>query len=195
MQKIRLVVSYYNMGIAMTIYETIEVNGKKISVCDIQEDDIAIIVDYWHNSDEAFLDSMGVDHAKITSREATAAKFIDSIPSNRGEFSRMTLIFKHDNKPIGYTNVNFDKDRIGYAHVHIINANYRQIGFVARLFKRCIDIYKNEFDVKDLRFQTNTENRRINRYLEKMGYKIAGTDYIDKPDGMARPGWYHTYIS
>lgn len=176
------------------IYKTHTVKGKVFTLNDIEEEDVPRIVDYWHQSDEKFLMSMGVDLTKLQSPDITAAKFIESVPANRSETSRITLTFKHDDKLVGYTNVNFNQDGIGFGHVHIIDPAYRQVGFVARFFEDAINVYKKEFGVRHLRFQTNKENRRINRYLEKLGYEIAETEYLSKPDGMAKAGWYHTFI-
>ena len=179
----------------MTLYDTKLLRGHEISLCDIQERDIPYIVDYWHNSDDNYLHSMRVDKSKLISRDVTATKFIESIPKNRGDQSRITLVFKDGETVIAYTNVSLNADGVGYGHVHIIKNGYKQIGFVAEFFDTAIEIFREKFHVNSLRFQTNKENRRINRYLAKLGYEVAHTEYLENPDGMASPGWYHTYIA
>jgi hypothetical protein len=43
-----------------------------------------------------------------------------------------------------------------------------------------------------LRFETTVSNRGINRYLQSFGLEPE-TRYLERPDGMARPGEFNVY--
>lgn len=176
------------------VYGSVQVGKRVFTLRDLREDDIEAIVCYWHDSEPEYLESLGVDLNKLKNRDATAAVFRASLKGQRGRYDRATLVFAHDDKAVGYTNINYKDGGVAYAHVHVIYPEYRNIGFVSKLFETGVRVFLTEFPTNELRFQTNAVNRRINRYLEKLGMSIWQTEYVANPDGMARPGTYHLYI-
>lgn len=175
------------------IYLKSELHGKEFMVRDIQESDIPAIVDYWHKSTPEFLTSIGVDTNKLVSEEETAGLFRRSLPENRQENDRFTLVACLGDQAVGYTNLNFVGDKQAYGHVHIIDPKYRNKGVAAFLFKQVVGLFFRHFNLNTLKFQTSASNHRINALLTRQGLVPNEKVYIEKPDGMARPGHFYIY--
>lgn len=169
------------------------INGLSVTVRDIELDDISAIVDYWHNSQPEFLESIGVEISKIISRERTEMNFLAALPANRKKTDRAVLIFSVADKIVGYTNVNFGETSEAYAHVHIMDPKYRNKGIIPTLFFKVIKIYYEKFEVGKLMLQTNVKNVKINNLLFKKNLELVKTEFIEKPDGMGSVGNYNLF--
>ena len=176
------------------VYASVQVSDRTIELRDIQEEDVAPIVRYWHDSDHRYLESLGVDINKLRTREETAALFKKSLRATRAPFDRATLVFSDNEKAIGYTNLNYRDEGVAYAHVHILYPEYLGLGFMSELFQPAVRVFFTEFPTRELRFETSTTNARINRYLEKVGMVVSKTEYVENPDGMARAGLFNLYV-
>lgn len=168
-------------------------HGQEVIVRDIEEHDLPSIVEYWHQDDPQFFDSIGVDVKKIRSPAETAALFRRSIDAKRVAGNRITLVVTVDRQVAGYSNINLNADDEGYAHVHIIHPRYRHKGIASHLFGDFIKVIFYQFGMRRLRFQTSVGNKRINALLAKQGVKPLETVFIANPDGMAKPGNFYLY--
>jgi hypothetical protein len=53
-----------------------------------------------------------------------------------------------------------------------------------------IDLYFDLFPIERLIHQTRVTNTGVNRMLDKY-VPIAKTEFVERPDGLARPGEFH----
>jgi RimJ/RimL family protein N-acetyltransferase len=175
-------------------YGSVRIGHATFTLRDLEIRDIEAIVSYWHDSPTEYLESVGADTSKVKTREDTARAFRQSIKGVRERFGRATLIVSQGERVIGYTNINYKADAVAYAHVHLIAPELRGTGLAAQLFRLAVSVFLTEFPTRELRFQANTKNQRVNRYLQKMGLTPCKTEYLDDPDGMARAGTFNLYI-
>lgn len=178
------------------IHLQVKLHVMELIVRDIQESDIQEIVDYWHKSEPKFLESINVDISKIVSEEETARIFRLCVPENRQEGDRITLVACHGDRVVGYTNLNFfgDKEaKEAYAHVHTIDPKYRSKGVAAFVFKQVVHLFFSHFGLRTLKLQTSASNTRINNLLRRQGLLPVNKIYMEKPDGMAKPGYFYVY--
>jgi RimJ/RimL family protein N-acetyltransferase len=166
---------------------------QEVILRDIEEEDIPAIVEYWHQNDPEYFDSIGVDIKKIRSTSDTAALFRGSIGAKHVAGNRITLVVTVDRQVAGYTNINLKTNDEGYAHVHIIHPRYRNKGIAAYLYGDAIKLIFGQFGMRRLGFQTSVTNNRINALLAKQGIKPLEKIFIEKPDGMAKPGEFYIY--
>ncbi len=170
-----------------------KINGLDIVVRDLEAADIPAIVGYWHRSDPKVLESIGVDLTKIVSEEETASIFRRSLEKTCRPGDRVTLVITHDDRVVGYTNLNFVAKAEAYVHVHIIDPRYRCKGLVSVLFPHAARLFFDLFGVRTLKFQTSASNARINALLRRQGLSDPRSVYIEKPDGMAKAGSFFEY--
>lgn len=177
----------------MTKYFETSLHGMPVVVRDIEPQDIDAIVEYWHNGTEEYWRSIGVDVNKIVTPDKTRNTFFSSLPEQRGELDRITLIAESNSDVVAYTNVNLESITVGFAHVHVIKPILRSKGVAALLFGKTIQIFFEHYGLETIYFQTSTGNKRINAMLRKRGLAPIKELEVSNPDGMALPGHFYLY--
>lgn len=167
--------------------------GMELVLRDLEEADIPALVEYWHDSDPGFLQAVGVDLSKITTREETRQRYLSMLPSPPGEErSRRLLVVADGERPLAYSNINIRSPQEAYAHAHILDPRLRNQGLASNLFLSLTRIYLHHFGVETLIFQTAPENEPVNRLLQRFGLTPRRV-HMPQPDGMSRPGDFNLY--
>ena len=167
-------------------------HGREVAIRDVEESDIETLVSYWHDSDPAYLASLGVNLAKLTSREQTRARFLSSLPGAQENPERATFVVTADGRPVAYTNLNFRSMDEVYVHFHTLERGALVKGLVYFLFPEMLKIFFRRFPITRLIMQTSPENENINRFLGRFGLTPRRA-YLSTPDGMARAGEFNVY--
>jgi RimJ/RimL family protein N-acetyltransferase len=154
---------------------------------DVEEPDIDPIVGYWHDSDPAYLDGLGIDRGKLTSREASRKRFLTFLPTDTGPRERAALVVTLAGRLVAYTSVNFWNSSEGAIHLHVLDDTLRHKGVSSVLFVRVLEVYFHKFQLTRLVMQTSPSNDAINGLLRKFGLSPT-RQFLDKPDGLGRPG-------
>jgi len=145
-----------------------------LSVREIQVTDIELIANYWLDSDDDFLVSMGVDLTKVPTRDQLTSMLKSQISSPYEEKASYALIWELDGKPIGHCNVNsivFETD--AYMHIHIWDACHRQKGFGLPLIKLSLPYFFICLALKSLYCEPYAKNDAPNITLEKLGFEFV----------------------
>src|SRR5678816_4397964 len=98
--------------------------NRTLTVREIQQRDVALIVSYWLESDPLFLQSIGVDLTKIPERGQLTAMIEEQLTQSYEEKKAYAIIWEIDGKAAGHSNVNkiiFGKE--AYMHLHLWNDN------------------------------------------------------------------------
>ena len=114
----------------------------KLSVREVQQSDIDLIVNYWLSADDAFLTGMGVDLTKIPSREEMVTLLSAQLNQSYKEKKSYCIIWLIDGKPAGHSNVN--KIQFGEEacmHLHLWKADVRQKGMGATFVKMALPYF------------------------------------------------------
>lgn len=152
-----------------------------LSVREIRESDIDLIINYWLTAEPAFLKGMGVDIDKIPTKEKWVDILSEQLNQPYETKKSYCIIWQLDNKPIGHNNVNnieFGKE--AYMHLHMWNNNVRQKGMGAELVKMALPYYFKNLQLKRLFCEPYALNPAPNKTLEKIGFKFI-KEYVTTP--------------
>ncbi len=101
----------------------------KRSVRELQSGDIDAIASYWLDSDADFMRSLGVDLAKMPSREQWHSMLSAQLSQDYHEKQSYCIIWELDGKAVGHSNVNkivFGEE--AFMHLHIWRQEHRKGG-------------------------------------------------------------------
>ena len=157
--------------------------NNSLSVRELQQSDIEHIVQYWLGSDNAFLESMGVDILKMPIKEEWINMLTQQLHQSCKEKQSYCMIWLVDDVPVGHSNVNkiiFGQE--AYMHLHLWNAQVRQKGMGAVFVKMCLPYFFNSLQLQTLYCEPYALNPAPNKTLEK-----AGFEFVKKYSTV--PGW------
>ncbi len=144
----------------------------KLTVREIQADDIEHLIQYWLGSGEEFMKGMGVDTAKIPAAENWQYTLRRQILQPYREKQSYCIIWLLNNEPIGHSNVNeivFGQE--AYMHLHIWTYRQRQKG--TALVKKTIPYFFKNLQLKTLYCQPYALNPAPNKTMEKTGFEFV----------------------
>jgi RimJ/RimL family protein N-acetyltransferase len=146
----------------------------KLSVRELQESDIARIVEYWLTADTTFLLGMGVDLAKVPSgkewKEIINEQFILPTPVKKVYF----VIWLLNNVPVGHSNINkivFGED--ASMHLHLWNIQIRHHGMGLTFVRLSLPCFFDNFRLKKIYCEPYALNPAPNRLLAKAGFTFV----------------------
>lgn len=155
-----------------------------LTVREIQQPDVALIVSYWLESDPIFLEGMGVDLAKIPAKEQLTTMIAEQLTQSYEQKKAYCIIWEIDGDPVGHSNVNkiiFGEE--AYMHLHLWNSHTRQKGAGAALVKMTIPFFFKNLQLKKLYCEPYALNSAPNKTLEKVGFEFV-KEYITIPGGL-----------
>jgi RimJ/RimL family protein N-acetyltransferase len=153
----------------------------KLTVRDLQINDIEKIVDYFVMADTEFLYGMGADKSKLPSREAWIKKLELEVqkPLSTKEF--YYIIWLLDNQAIGHSNINtIEIGKSATMHLHLWDIKNRKSGLGLDFLKMTIPYYFNNFGLEKLICEPYSKNVAPNKVLTKLGFELVKT-YDTKP--------------
>jgi RimJ/RimL family protein N-acetyltransferase len=159
---------------------------------------------YWHDSGDQHLAFLGIDRAKLGSREETRARFLRMIRTPATEQASVVFTITLNDEVIGYTNLNRYGPDDNYPHLHTYRSSVRAArqaaggdepgragaGLARVLVGPILGMFFDLFPIRRLVLQTRTRNVGINRALDAY-LPAAETRHFDDPDGVAGPGEFH----
>ncbi|MDP3737993.1 MAG: hypothetical protein Q8R02_11420 [Hyphomonadaceae bacterium] len=158
----------------------------------IAEADLDAIADYFHRPDP-HLDTL-IDRTRLPDRNALRARYAswkyEGDPAQMSSVFALRLANGLESRLIGFTNLLRKTPVENYSHWHIIAPGDRAGGISSTIYPTRLDLYFDLFPVERLVHQTRVTNTGVNRMLDKF-VPIAKTEFIERPDGLARPGEFH----
>jgi RimJ/RimL family protein N-acetyltransferase len=135
-----------------------------------------LIVDYFHESTPEFLNSLGVDKAKLPDRARWLAHYQQefSLPVEQRKSLLVTWLL--DDEAIGFSTA--DKIKIGeeaYMHLHIVRPGKRRAGIGTELVRQTVKIYFDTLKIEKLFCEPYALNDAPNRTLERAGFSFVKT--------------------
>lgn len=149
-----------------------------LSVSPMKENEIQYMVDYWFNCSNADLERMGVDKAKLSSKEKFHNDILASFKHPIEDCKSFYMIWYINNEPVGHNAFrDIVKGELASMHLHIWVDKYRGKGFGAKLFcLSALEFYKL-YEPKLILCEPAFHNPMPNRMLQKIGYKIWRTNF------------------
>ncbi len=142
-----------------------------LSVREITETDIPLIIDYWLGADGVFLAGMGADIHKIPTREEWRQMLTAQLSQSYEEKKSYCIIWLVNEVPVGHSNVN--KIIIGEEacmHLHMWHSDNRQKGIGTTLVKMTLPYFFDNLQLKKLYCEPYALNPAPNKTIEKVGF-------------------------
>ena len=145
----------------------------KLSVREIEKRDVELICNYWLNSDDDFLISLGVELAKLPSRDRLSEMLSAQIDLPYEEKGSYAIIWELDGSACGHCNVNdivFGKN--AFMHIHLWESEKRKKGMGLELIKQSIPFFFKNLELKEIICEPYALNNAPSKVLEKIGFEF-----------------------
>ena len=153
----------------------------KLSVREIDIQDIDLICNYWLSADKDYLHSMGADINKVPPHDQMYSMLSQQLTQSNEEKQSYALIWEDNGHAIGHCNINkIIYGQEAYMHLHIWNEEGRKKGRGATLVKKSLPYFFENFHLHDLYSEPYALNPAPNRALEKAGFQLV-KEYITTP--------------
>lgn len=156
----------------------------QLSVREMQEPDIPLLVSYWLNSGHDHLLAMGVDLQKIPSAEQLTASLAGQLSLPYEKKQAYCMIWELSGRPIGHCNTNpavYGDE--AYMHLHLWGNGERKKGIGTTLVRMCLPYFFKNLQLKKLYSQPYSLNPAPHRVLEKAGFEFV-KEYITVPGSL-----------
>ncbi len=152
-----------------------------LTVREILPADVAHLVNYWQQADEAYLLSMGADIHKIPPRSEMTAMLLDQIEKPYDQKQSYCIIWQYNGEAIGHSNTN----QIQYGeeanmHLHIWKKDVRMKGLGSAFLKMTLPWFFNKLQLQCLICEPYALNPSPNKTLRKTGFKFE-KEYVTTP--------------
>ncbi|MEO8088354.1 MAG: GNAT family protein, partial [Bacteroidota bacterium] len=145
-----------------------------LSVREIAARDLDLIADYWTLSNPDFLESMGVDLAKVPPRKDLLEMLSQQLNQKYEDKKSFGIIWELDGKAVGHCNINkiiFGNE--AYMHLHLWYYEQRRRGVGSVLVKMTLPHFFNHYRLKKLYCEPYALNTAPNKTLEKVGFNFV----------------------
>ena len=145
-----------------------------LSVREIQERDIPSIIQYWMGADATFLQGMGVDTAKMPTREAWVEMLSDQIGKRYDQKISYCTIWEIDGEAVGHCNVTgiiFGEE--AHMHLHLWKSATRRKGCGPSLVRLSLPYFFHNLELKVLYSTPYALNPAPNKALERAGFRFV----------------------
>ncbi|MBC7692839.1 MAG: GNAT family N-acetyltransferase [Methylotenera sp.] len=153
-----------------------------ISVRDLSEQDVPLMLDYWYRSPPGFVERMGVDLSKLPTEAEMARGTLQNITDNclLSTSKLHALAITCDGRTVGvHTLFPLIEGDHGIFHAHVWNPTFRNRGLGLRSYPKACQVFFERFDLKRILFKTPVQNIGAIRVKEKLGIPCIGEELID----------------
>lgn len=152
-----------------------------VAVRDLAEAEVPAVLDYWFRSPRSFLESMGVDLAKLPQEaafEETVRRRVREAAAGTSKLNTVAILL--DGQPVGMHTINplVEGDH-GIFHAHLWRPESRGRGVAMRSYPLACRLFLDRFDLKRILFKTPAQNTGAIRVKEKLGIRCTGEEIID----------------
>jgi RimJ/RimL family protein N-acetyltransferase len=166
-----------------------KVDCRSVSVRDLTEADIPLVLDYWFRSPPGFIESLGADPMKLPAEAQFAESLRQRLRTNAGRVrSKLTsLAILHEGRFVGFHNLNpLVEGDFGIFHAHVSRPEFRRRGVAACSYPQACRVFLLRFDLKRILFKTPAQNVGAIRVKEKLGIRFIGEERVEL--GIIRSG-------
>jgi len=149
-----------------------------VHVREMQLDDVAIRIDYFHDASDDHLRLLGVDRGLLPSRAAWKHFYEVDYARPIGERANYSLIWELDGEVVGFSST--DQITFGeqaFMHLHILDPTRRNSGMGTQFVKESAVIYLRVLDLRRLFCQPNSFNVAPNRTLQRAGFRYLLSEH------------------
>jgi RimJ/RimL family protein N-acetyltransferase len=153
----------------------------KLSVREIKPADIDYIIQYWLDSDQDYLEGLGVDVKKLFKKEQITEMLLNQMEMPYEQKNAYCIIWEMDGKAIGHCNTNPSQFGVeANMHLHIWQPGNRMKGLGLSLLKMTIPYFFKNLQLKQLICEPYSLNPAPHKALEKLGFEFE-KEYVTVP--------------
>ena len=145
-----------------------------LGVRELQPADIPLVVEYWLDSDPAFLRAMGVDRTRLPTHAQMTATLQEQLVLPIPERTSYCLVWLADGNPIGHCNTNptvFGEQ--GWMHLHIWRPGARRRGSGAKLLDLTLPRLFEDLQLQRLYSEPYALNPAPHAALARAGFEFV----------------------
>ena len=148
----------------------------RLVVREMQLAEVEIRINYFHDSTDEHLVTVGVDRALLPSKEAWRSSYAADHELPLEEREGLSLIWELDGRPVGFSST----DRIvfgeeAFMHLHIVSPELRHQGFGSLFVKESARNYFRMLQLERLYCEPNAFNTAPNRTVQRAGFHYLFT--------------------
>jgi RimJ/RimL family protein N-acetyltransferase len=137
-------------------------------------EDYELMLDYFYNADDRFLNGMGVDRMKLPERARWVEALLIDHEKPDNERDRFYLVWIFRGCRVGHSSINkIVPGTEAFIHLHLWNSQLRRGGLGTEFVRRSASFYFERFNLKKLVCEPYAENPAPNRVLEKLGFAFV----------------------
>ncbi len=145
----------------------------KLTVREVEKNDIQHIVGYWNNSTTEELLAMGIDVNNIEPLKNLGGRLEKQLELSNEDKAAFVLVAMLDEKPVGHCYVNnliFGKE--AFMHLHIWQSTTHKKGIGSEMVRQSIPHFFEKLKLQTLFCEPAAMNPGPNKTLEKIGFKF-----------------------
>jgi len=145
---------------------------ESLTIREMEQRDVAHILNYWASASPQHLDAMGVDPRKMIAPEELKQRLSDSLSVPAREKKTCIVIWEVNDTPIGFNSLaEIDFGNEAKIHLHIWEEKYRAKGFGTKFMKKALAYYMAKFKLKRIVCETKSTNPGPNKLFSDLGIK------------------------
>jgi RimJ/RimL family protein N-acetyltransferase len=163
--------------------------GSRLRVREMQLADVGIRIDYFHDASDEYLHALGVDRARLLSREAWRAFYEADFARPIRDRENYLLAWELDMEVVGMgiaDQITFGEQ--AFMHLHILEPDRRRSGLGTEFVKLTAAVLFEVLEIKRLYCQPNAFNVAPNRTLQRAGFRYVFTkEMAPRPTDFPQP--------
>lgn len=145
---------------------------QRLSLGPLRESDIEPIVSYWHFSEEDH-ESRGVNTKALGSAEETRQGLFAHVAKSVEDGRSQYFVVRVGDQNIAHFLLQPETTQsAARVHVHVTAPSFRGLGIIPYVYEEALRYFAEKFSLHTFIFETNIENQRINRLLDKLGFPV-----------------------
>lgn len=166
-----------------------KITRNDVSLRDLAEGDVPLLMDYWYRSPPGYVEAMGVDPTKLEPEETMRKRLIERARSmkDQPQSKSPALCVLYQGEPIGVHVVNpVTEGESAVFHAHFWKRDLRGKGIGTVSYALASRLFMERFNLKEIYFKTPAQNTASIRVKEKLGIPYLGEEVIEL--GLVRAG-------
>lgn len=148
----------------------------KLTIREMQANEIAQIVNYFVTADAEFLKGMGADKNKLPKKKEWIEKLECELKKPFAEKEFYYIIWLFNKQAVGHSNINnIEFGESATMHLHLWNNDKRKRGLGLKFLRLTIPHYFKEFELKKLICEPFSKNIAPNKTLKKLDFELVRT--------------------
>lgn len=148
----------------------------KLAVREMQLAEVDLRINYFHDSSDEHLRTLGVDRVRLPAPEAWRSFYEQDYVRPIKERESYSLVWELDGRPVGFSSTDrivFGKE--AFMHLHILGPTRRQQGLGAEFVRMSAEAYFRALELERLYSEPNAFNTAPNRALQRAGFRYLFT--------------------